>query len=366
MAKYGNYQKKTASSGPPNTFTARITTPEATRHLANCKIWNGILVQLTSVGRGKKVEIGGMNAYGEGETWEEWEYYAYVPKPYFCKAKFRDNAEQEAAKKLFDSCAKKGDWTACFEQYKHAMFVMGDNGHGYKVEDDEAAKAAALRTGATQINFVSALFGLKIQERLPADLWALVKPYAEYITYEQADDYQEDCIGYPQYNVRDIMGWHYKPDAITALVKSGCAVSYRGEPITSPDEMTGIDAKIDDEHRAYLEKQEARRRRKNELIAQLPKRDAYEYMTESDAKAIKSLPILTFLDWTGANIYGGGTWAHVDENYFYRVDNNGMDGDNWAYNNYETGGAGAIAYRTPLTDQLKQLLAQIYEFENKK
>lgn len=45
------------------------------------------------------------------------------------------------------------------------------------------------------------------------------------------------------------------------------------------------------------------------------------------------------------NIYGGGTWFVIGTEHIWHVRNNGMDGDNWSYNNVATGGAGGIGYR---------------------
>jgi hypothetical protein len=45
------------------------------------------------------------------------------------------------------------------------------------------------------------------------------------------------------------------------------------------------------------------------------------------------------------NIYGGGDWFVVGDEYIWYIKNNGHDGDNWDYNNVVTGGAGAIGWR---------------------
>ena len=63
------------------------------------------------------------------------------------------------------------------------------------------------------------------------------------------------------------------------------------------------------------------------------------------------------------DIYGGGDWFVVGPEYLWYVMNNGMDGDNWSYNNVRTGGAGAIGYRisatSPLTAELRGLASEI-------
>ena len=76
--------------------------------------------------------------------------------------------------------------------------------------------------------------------------------------------------------------------------------------------------------------------------AEKPSKDA--------CKQISRLPEITFLKHEGPDIYGGGSWFHLDEKYFYFIENNGHDGDAWGLNNYPTGGAGAICHRVPLED----------------
>jgi hypothetical protein len=63
------------------------------------------------------------------------------------------------------------------------------------------------------------------------------------------------------------------------------------------------------------------------------------------------------------DIYGGGDWFVVGPEYLWYIQNNGMDGDNWSYNNVRTGGAGAIGYRvpasSPMTAELRRLASEI-------
>ena len=61
------------------------------------------------------------------------------------------------------------------------------------------------------------------------------------------------------------------------------------------------------------------------------------------------------------NLYGGGDWFVIEDKYIWYVKNNGMDGDNWSYNNVRTGGAGAIGWRmtidTDVEDSLRAIMA---------
>jgi hypothetical protein len=62
------------------------------------------------------------------------------------------------------------------------------------------------------------------------------------------------------------------------------------------------------------------------------------------------------LDIKPQNLYGGGEWLVVEPDHVWFVLNNGADGDDWSRNNVETGGAGAIGWRAPLTGELKAMI----------
>lgn len=63
------------------------------------------------------------------------------------------------------------------------------------------------------------------------------------------------------------------------------------------------------------------------------------------------------------NIYGSGDRFVISDKWIWYLQNNGMDGDCWAHNNVETGGAGAIGWRVPydaqLADQIRSLPDEI-------
>ena len=51
-------------------------------------------------------------------------------------------------------------------------------------------------------------------------------------------------------------------------------------------------------------------------------------------------------------VYGGGDRFVIAPDWIWYVRNNGMDGDDWSQNNIRTGGAGAIGWRVPYSDEL--------------
>lgn len=62
---------------------------------------------------------------------------------------------------------------------------------------------------------------------------------------------------------------------------------------------------------------------------------------------------------TPENIYGGGKWWVIQENWIWYIHNNGHDGDNWSWNNVNTGGAGAVGVRVPYFDELANKIRKL-------
>lgn len=63
------------------------------------------------------------------------------------------------------------------------------------------------------------------------------------------------------------------------------------------------------------------------------------------------------------NIYGGGERFVATDEYVWHIENNGHDGDNWALNNIQTGGAGAIGKRVERTEDLVDLIREYASME---
>lgn len=66
----------------------------------------------------------------------------------------------------------------------------------------------------------------------------------------------------------------------------------------------------------------------------------------------------------GQTIYGGGEWFVITEDKVWAVRGNGHDGDDWSYNNVQTGGAGAIGYAVAKTDELVARIKAAVALEN--
>ncbi|MBW1615582.1 MAG: hypothetical protein JRJ49_03415 [Deltaproteobacteria bacterium] len=68
-----------------------------------------------------------------------------------------------------------------------------------------------------------------------------------------------------------------------------------------------------------------------------------------------------------SDIYGCGGYYFIDEKKaaIWRVNHNGMDGDDWRHNNIKTGGAGAIGIRLPYSETLAKKIIKLNELIKK-
>jgi len=65
------------------------------------------------------------------------------------------------------------------------------------------------------------------------------------------------------------------------------------------------------------------------------------------------------------DVYGTGIWFIIqkDEGWIWKIENHGMDGDNWRCNNVATEGAGAIGVRVKYTHELEHLIREFSEIK---
>lgn len=56
--------------------------------------------------------------------------------------------------------------------------------------------------------------------------------------------------------------------------------------------------------------------------------------------------------------YGGGKLYIITSEQVWHIQNNGFDGAYWGENNIKTGGAGAIGYMLPYSDEIAEKIRQ--------
>lgn len=191
--------------------------------------------------------------------------------------------------------------------------------------------------------------GYRILETLPKDVWKRLG--GSYYTAQDLDEL--DYWG-------ETGGWLYPRTALQTLIDLGYEVQFYSRPISAANEEHLAAAR--DSYRAARKAEQQARAERTSYLRGLTQRLA-EHFKKGDypeaCSEVEGAPRLLLLGATGPTIYGAGEWYHLTKSHLWWVRNNGADGDDWSRNNYGTGGAGAIALRTPLTPELETLLAEI-------
>lgn len=333
------------------TTTARVTRPgEKPKYIVGAINYQDYLCALVMKGVGKPHEAGGFNAYGEGEVWEEYDQYKDFYKPYFNNTIVEEYWGKEVFKGKYGHLEVQ---QIIGTEAEKALIRWGENEDGMLVEDMEDVKRAKqaiqyeeIRRGKLAVDFYPGYAGLRIGQRLPPDLWSMVRPYVQYIRGDEADLEDADDMGYGGVTREEIRGWVYGPESIDILIGKGVRVTYRGFPVTSSMDILKVNERMRVESEEFARKRDkVLNKAKGYKAALSALYTGGTYISEEEAARVGKLPEIHLLNWRGANIYGGGSWLHTDGEDLYLVVNNGMDGDNWSRNNYGTGGAGAICVK---------------------
>lgn len=360
------------------TFKAKIEVPgKGAKFISNCTIYKGKLAQVIKKGVGAPRIVGGFTPGGDGDVWEEFDRYedsfvAYVNSSMIPTSGLTQDQMQKMLKK---------DESVAFtdERIFKCLFVMGENPGGYFVHnqdeieaareaDAERKEAEAFANKSVEIGFMPSYFGLIVTMRLPSHIWQLIKPFATYHDGGESDQEWADDMGYFNADKRDLKGWYYSKEAMQALIDSGYKVAYRGCSIAIISQIDEVNKSISDQQ---LIEQKARNAYNNAKQQLINKRHYFsreaECMKAEETDYVGNLPQILFpaIEVSGQTIYGGGMWFHADENYLYIVQNNGHDGDNWSWNNYRTGGAGAICKRFQMCDEVREFITEAEAFEGK-
>lgn len=188
-------------------------------HLNCVELPGGHVATLEKVGRGKMTEHGALNAYGEGETWEEWERYEDVLFPLFDRVKLEKAGIFEQVK------AVKGGATLEYARENGLMDYVARLGthDGLTLENLTAQESAAF-LAAKKVYFrehhcweTGIIWHELVGGRYPADVFNAMRPQLMY----HAEQYEEEG---------NWKGWavdhHAKmPDVKKALEKIGWTIA---------------------------------------------------------------------------------------------------------------------------------------------
>lgn len=245
-----------------------------------------------------------------------------------------------------------------FEKY---LVKVGENEGGLFVEikdheierKEEAEKQVqAIENGEFCVNFIPGVFGLVCQSWLPKHIWSLIKQYATYHKGDEEDEDWAEEMGHYEYLKENLCGWFYDKKALETLKKNGLRVSYcdiEMKTTSFNDVLRELEGRKQEINRLKGVYQNIRKNMKY-----VPLEDIASTNIENKREEFFAIPEIGI---KGHNIYGSGTLLFVDDSFLYIIDNNGMDGDDWSRNNLgDSGSAGSIAYRTPLTENVQNWL----------
>lgn len=240
------------------------------------------------------------------------------------------------------------------------LVKIGENEGGLFIElndpemerrKENEMRMQGVETGEICINFTPGIFGLRCETEMPKHIWGLIKKYATYHKGDDEDEEWADEMGHYECLKENLCGWFYDAKALEILKKNSLRVSYCGiemKTMSFGDVLEELEARKSKVNRLKEFYQDIRK-----MMKYMPVEDVVSTGLEKNFEYFFALPGIGI---NGHNIYGSGTLLFIDDSFLYIIDNNGMDGDDWSRNNLGTGGAGAIAYRTPLTEEVKNWL----------
>lgn len=147
-----------------------------------------------------------------------------------------------------------------------------------------------------------------------------------------------------------VPGWHlYAADGREVSVSRAFAEIERGVDVVAAEVKADQDAaQREAERQAKMDDWKRR-------LAQIIMRDGTRPDGDNNPQGERLLDT--------QDIYGGGDWFVMADDRIWYVKNNGMDGDNWSYNNVRTGGAGAIGWFVPMDTDIEDALLALAKNE---
>lgn len=175
----------------------------------------------------------------------------------------------------------------------------------------------------------------KLSTRVEYEDWLKIKKYFQYYTME--DNVDDETI-----SGRPILGWvTTNPEKVEELLEI-------------PYERT---LKYREEKEAI--KKEESEKKKEELEHLIEECKSYFVNVEVPEGSFELDGVKVENPVFPHNIYGGGEWWIIEDEFIWFVKNNGFDGANWSWNNVKTSGAGAIGRRIPFDEGLYEKLMRL-------
>jgi hypothetical protein len=235
-----------------------------------------------------------------------------------------------------------------YEKYKGYIEVEVNRA----VKEREKAKmknSFVVRALAGEMNAI--LFA----KQLPYDLYRELKA-ENLIWYYSQDDLEEidDFTSVP--------GWRWKDEAVERVRKYAERIASEKEKAFAQEIVEERRRKEEEERRKEEEKRQLKQELKGLLAIVNNALEKKQRIKETDYSP-QGEEIQHPLN--PRNIYGSGEWFVIEKDRILYILNNGMDGDDWSLNNVRTGGAGAVGFEIPKTDEVMNALKRIKEIGEK-
>ena len=173
-----------------NTFLAKFTrTGQQSKYLPNMTDYQGYLVQVCTRGVGTPVEKGGMNAYGEGETWEEYPQYEDYLKPFFDNSSIPDKTTRQFIEDNYARKTVQEVIAAGMEKY----LLKAAGGADYTIENEDELRQKQVdeaRLVHFQVHncWETGLNWYQLSGRYPENVFNTMKPFLHYHDKEEEEE----------------------------------------------------------------------------------------------------------------------------------------------------------------------------------
>lgn len=181
---------------------------------------------------------------------------------------------------------------------------------------------------------------------LPSNIWAQIKHLTQYIKSD------EDMEGGCDFGGENYKGWTISPGAEKILK----AIAEKTATPMQQEIVKIILAEKEEARKAAEIRKKEKQQKKNTLTEVLTSFETAEYPEGSfnpDGERIED-------PFYPLDIYGGGRFFIIGKEEIWFVKNNGHDGDDWARNNIQTGGAGGIGtrikYNAEIAEKIRTLV----------
>lgn len=345
----------------------------------NTRWLNGVLIEnifclIVKEGYGKSWQEGGFTPDGDGDVWTEYEHYRDIYKPAFAK----ELCDKYA---LWDKAQQVKTFDDLDAETRKVTLQLGNSEVGELIRESEyearqeKEKADKLQNEGLSINVyveskphdddlsnvilnspVPNKGAFLVPERIIKKVWSKIKQNNS-CWFLSSDDLEEFDMFFSR------PGWRYNLDALQILFDNNYTLRIEG--IVEIDKIDNLKWAFEKVYQIRLDEQKKVAefyKKYHEFETKMDKLFSDAEMPK-DCSEVEGSKAIHLLNAKGSNIYGGGKWFHLTDNHFWKVVNNGSDGDNWSYNNYRTGGAGAIAVKIPRTEKVDNLINEIRKFE---